>query len=395
MAQDLRSLRDYEDRTLAMLTESEQHLLDRHDLIENLMKSKTTSDEISERVRQNETNERQINLARQCYVSLAKRGSLLYFLLNDLFRLNLMYQFSLTWFQRTFLACILDRDMNHRMSMTNINLDQDPFQRLARQRRRSSLLTSFISSSPPSHSINEESSGEQTTVRVRSQPKSFVSTIDPVQRNLALNKMIERLTYTIYRLVSWSLFAEHQLLFSFLLTTTIEREETESDHDIPRLNFISKDEWTCFMSPLSNNINRDNLKIIHDKLPKLHQIACQLFDEQTDGFFQQIDPYQYLSQHELTKNLHCFQWILLIKFLRPEHLLPAISHYVNDRMGPSFVSSGFADIQEVYAHSSPQAPFILLLSPGKHRSPYENTICIYRNSDLSRNRSNKSSHAIC
>ena len=49
MAQDLKSLREFEDRTLEMLTASEQHLLDRHDLIENLTRSKITSDEISNR----------------------------------------------------------------------------------------------------------------------------------------------------------------------------------------------------------------------------------------------------------------------------------------------------------------------------------------------------------
>ncbi|CAF4335286.1 unnamed protein product, partial [Rotaria magnacalcarata] len=33
-------------------------------------------------------------------------------------------------------------------------------------------------------------------------------------------------------------------------------------------------------------------------------------------------------------------------------------------MGSKFLSSGFADIQDIYAHSSPQAPIVLLLSPG-------------------------------
>ncbi|CAF4417503.1 unnamed protein product, partial [Adineta steineri] len=117
LAQDLKSLRDYEDRTLEMLTSSEQHLLDRNDLIDILTRAKITSDEIASRVSENESNERQINIARECYLSLAKRGSLLYFLINYLSRLNVMYQFSLTWFQRTFLSCILDRDTARRMSM--------------------------------------------------------------------------------------------------------------------------------------------------------------------------------------------------------------------------------------------------------------------------------------
>lgn len=374
MAQDLRSLRDYEDRTLVMLTESEQHLLDRHDLVENLKRSKLTSDEISERVRENETNERQINLARQCYVSLAKRGSLLYFLLNDLSRLNMMYQFSLTWFQRTFLSCILDRNATGRMSMTNIAIESDSYQRAARQRRRSSMLTSFLNS--PNQSFSEDSSVDQSSSRTRSNVKSLISTINPQQRAIALSKMVDRLTFTIYQLVSWSLFAEHQLLFSFLLCSTIEREEIQDDtfelqehtDTNQKSTMISKDDWTCFMSPLLTTTTKENLKFINEKLPKLYPICCALLDEEKQDFLTHSNPYFYLSEDEKTKYLPSFSWVLLIKLLRPEFLLPAISQYVSDRMGQKFLSSGFADIQDIYAHSSPQAPIILLLSPGRTRS---------------------------
>ena len=156
-------------------------------------------------IMKNEANERQINVARQCYVSLAKRGSLLYFLINHLSRLNIMYQFSLTWFQRTFHSCILDRDTSRRMSMTNITPDGDPLQRYAKQRRRSSLLSSTLQS--PRHSISEEPSHEPNLITVskgRRNTKSFVSTINPQQRAITLGIMVDRLTYTIYQLVSWS-----------------------------------------------------------------------------------------------------------------------------------------------------------------------------------------------
>ena len=398
MAQDLKSLRDYEDRTLEMLTASEQHLLDRHDLIENLTRSKTTSDEIANRYRENESNERQINLARQCYVSLAKRGSLLYFLINHLSRLNIMYQFSLTWFQRTFHSCILDRDPSRRMSMTNITPDLDPLQRYAKQRRRSSLLSTFVQS--PRHSISEESTFESTSTKMRRGTKAFASTITPQQRAATLRIMVDRLTYTIYQLVSWSLFAEHQLLFSFLLTTTIEREahndeRTRTDKVTPdaiqeeeegtdqegetkekketqesdaRVSFITQDEWTCFMSPLLTTVTEDKLAFVNEQLPSLYPICQDLLFDADQAFFQHPNPYMYLIRQNHYSHLTRFRCVLLVKILRPDLLLPAISHYVVEQMGSKFLSSGFADIQDVYQHSSPQAPIILLLSPGKSLS---------------------------
>lgn len=398
MAQDLKSLRDYEDRTLEMLTASEQHLLDRHDLIENLTRSKTTSDEIANRYRENESNERQINLARQCYVSLAKRGSLLYFLINHLSRLNIMYQFSLTWFQRTFHSCILDRDTNRRMSMTNITPDLDPLQRYAKQRRRSSLLSTFIQS--PRHSISEESTFESTSTKMRRGTKAFASTITPQQRAATLRIMVDRLTYTIYQLVSWSLFAEHQLLFSFLLTTTIEREahndertqmervtpdaiqeeeegadqegetkeKKETQESDGKVSVITQDEWTCFMSPLLNTVTEDKLAFVNEQLPSLYPICQDLLFDSDQAFFQHPNPYLYLIRQDNYSHLSRFRCVLLVKILRPDLLLPAISQYVVEQMGSKFLSSGFADIQDVYQHSSPQAPIILLLSPGKYLS---------------------------
>jgi hypothetical protein len=398
MAQDLKSLRDYEDRTLEMLTASEQHLLDRHDLIENLTRSKITSDEISNRYHENELNERQINLARQCYVSLAKRGSLLYFLINHLSRLNIMYQFSLTWFQRTFHSCILDRDTTRRMSMTNLTSDIDPLQRYAKQRRRSSLLSSLIQS--PRHSISEESTHEQvhsSSSRIRRNTKAFASTINPQQRAATLRIMVDRLTFTIYQLVSWSIFAEHQLLFSFLLTTTIEREahnnernnkntdsperiqeeEEEEENEVEekdkkieqeqetKLSYITQDEWTCFMSPLLTTVNEDKLSFINEQLPSLYPICQDLLIDPEQEFFKHPNPFIYLTRHDNYTHLSRFRCVLLIKILRPELLLPSISQYVSEQMGNKFLSSGFADIQDVYTHSSPQAPIILLLSPGR------------------------------
>jgi dynein heavy chain len=140
-----------------------------------------------------------------------------------------MYQFSLTWFQRTFHSCILDRDISRRMSLTNLAHDVEAVQRQYRQQRRSSVLSNSLQS--PRHSISEESIYEAvqtSSAKLRRITRQFTPTINPQQRAATLRTLVDRLTYTIYQLVSWSVFAEHQLLFSFLLTTTIEREE---DHD--------------------------------------------------------------------------------------------------------------------------------------------------------------------
>jgi dynein heavy chain len=287
--------------------------------------------------------------------------------------------------------------------MTNITADFDPLQRYAKQRRRSSLLSSILQS--PRQSISEELPYEQTQLsqsRLRRNTKPFVSTITPQQRDATLRTMVDRLTYTIYQLVSWSLFAQHQLLFSFLLTATVEREanidkrrspsvitpeiiqeeedesgggggggqedkkdEHEHEPEIKKLSFITQDEWTCFMSPLLPTVNEDKLSFVNEQVPSLYPICHDLLVNTDQEFFKHSNPYLYLTRHENYSHLSRFRCILLIKILRPDMLLPSISQYVAEQMGHKFLPSGFADIQDIYTHSSPQAPIILLLSPGR------------------------------
>ncbi|CAF0885154.1 unnamed protein product, partial [Didymodactylos carnosus] len=395
MAQDLNTLRKYEDLTLELLTTSEQHLLDRNDLIETLKKSKLMSEEVNSRINENENNERNINIAREYYMMIAVRGALLYFLIENLSNLNIMYQFSLTWFQRTFHSCIIDHDPTKRVSLTNIT-DFDLMQHLKTRRSGSIGLVSSLTS--PRHSISENIGvSRQSTniddlpmnnVRTRRNTKPFVSSISPHQRTLQLQNIVDKLTYSVYKLVSWSLFAEHQLLFSFLLTTTIARElKTKNSSTIAETSetsetitvvkdfdnekrMIHKNEWTCFMGPLVANMSLAKLNIVAEKLPNIYNLCEILLKEQ---FMEEQNPYTYLIQKRDSEvvndnspyyHLTNFQCLLLVKLLRPDLLLPSISQYVSMQLGSKFLSSNFAKIEDVYAHSTPQAPIILLLSSG-------------------------------
>mgnify|MGYP001791939022 CR=1 FL=1 len=64
-------------------------------LVENLETTKSTAIEIAEKVEQAKITEVKINEAREHYRPAAARASLLYFILNELFKINPMYQFSL------------------------------------------------------------------------------------------------------------------------------------------------------------------------------------------------------------------------------------------------------------------------------------------------------------
>ncbi|VCW66673.1 unnamed protein product, partial [Gulo gulo] len=72
--------------------------------------TKATAAEIESKVIEAKENERKINEARECYRPVAARASLLYFVINDLRKINPIYQFSLKAFNMLFLRAIEQAD---------------------------------------------------------------------------------------------------------------------------------------------------------------------------------------------------------------------------------------------------------------------------------------------
>ena len=89
------TLKGLEDSLLARLSAAEGNFLGDYELVENLENTKRTAIEIEEKVKEAKITEVKINEARELYRPAAARASLLYFILNDLNKISLMYQFSL------------------------------------------------------------------------------------------------------------------------------------------------------------------------------------------------------------------------------------------------------------------------------------------------------------
>lgn len=64
-------------------------------LVENLEKSKKTAMEIVEKVSESRMATIKIDEAREQFRPVATRASILYFIMNDLYKINPIYQFSL------------------------------------------------------------------------------------------------------------------------------------------------------------------------------------------------------------------------------------------------------------------------------------------------------------
>ncbi|XP_030605544.1 dynein heavy chain 11, axonemal [Archocentrus centrarchus] len=95
-------LRRFEDDLLSRLSAAHGNFLGDIFLVEQLENTKTTAAHIQCKVVEASENERKINEARELYRPAAERASLLFFIISDLSKINLMYQFSLKTFNSVF-----------------------------------------------------------------------------------------------------------------------------------------------------------------------------------------------------------------------------------------------------------------------------------------------------
>jgi dynein heavy chain len=103
-AQSAKALREIEDKILEGLTKNAKiaDILEDDELIKVLDESKKTSDEITQRMKESEVTEKEIDKTRETYRPVAYRASILFFTIIDLAVIDPMYQYSLQWFANLF-----------------------------------------------------------------------------------------------------------------------------------------------------------------------------------------------------------------------------------------------------------------------------------------------------
>ncbi|KAJ1334726.1 hypothetical protein BSLG_007881 [Batrachochytrium salamandrivorans] len=105
-------LTELEDALLSRLSAAQGNFLGDTALVENLEITKSTATDIEQKVEEAKRTEKKINETRELYRPVAARSSLLYFLLNDLWQIHPMYQYSLNAYKVVFKNAINRADVS-------------------------------------------------------------------------------------------------------------------------------------------------------------------------------------------------------------------------------------------------------------------------------------------
>ena len=305
VAHGKKTLVDLENKILYLLSSAKGSLLDDANLVETLQSSKVTSEEVTEQLKVAETTVEQIQEARESYRPCAIRSAILYFVVSDLVMIDPMYQFSLDAY----------------FELYNLSIDKS-------------------------------AKSEELEERMKN-----INTYH---------------TASVYRSTCRSLFEKHKLLFSLQMCVKI----------LQRSGKINTEEYNFFLRGAGlvdkeaqppnpapewiSDIAWENLAEMDNRLAALRGVAASFEQNSSEWRKWYLNPTPEATPlpGEWENKCNELQRMLLIRFLRPDRVVYAVSSFVANNLGPKFVEPPSFDLDLVYSDSVPTAPLIFILSPG-------------------------------
>jgi len=331
VAAQKRKLVELEDHILTLLKTAggdnnpEYSLVEDHDLINALQLSKTTSEEVKEKLTAAQETEQRIDAAREGYRACAVRAAMCFFVINDLSLVDPMYQFSLKAYVE--------------------------------------LFKHSIAASRGDRGGGEEDDGYGG---------ERDSNIELVDRIANLNEFH---TEAVYKYACRALFEKHKLIFSFQLC--IQKMMSEEKIDRDEYDFFLRggqvlDRSTRLPNPCPEWLTEsswDNITEL-DKLTAFKNIAHSFEQNAQEwrAWYRSDDPppekLQPPGDWQTNGKRDIFQQMLLLRCLRPDRVIFAARQFIAENLGPQFVESPPFDLADSFAASSSITPLIFVLSPG-------------------------------
>ncbi|XP_037662920.1 dynein heavy chain 6, axonemal isoform X2 [Choloepus didactylus] len=322
---DKNQLKAIEEKILKMLFTSEGNILDNEELIETLQDSKITSGAIKTRLKEAESTEQMMNVAREKYRPVATQGSVMYFVVASLSEIDPMYQYSLKYFKQLFNATIETStktdDLRQRLE---ILLDQ-------------TLLTAYVN---VSRGLFEQ----------HKLIYSFMLCVEIMRQQGDLTD------------AEWNFFLRG--------SAGLEKERPPK----PEVPWLLTTIWfsCCDLEELFPVFKGLTQYIILHPIPiRLGSFETYINPQESEAYSKQRQEEDNTSQEkEVMKQdfwspeLSSFQKLILIKCCKEEKVVFALTDFVIQNLGKQFIETPPVDLATLYQDMSFNTPLVFILSTG-------------------------------
>ncbi|ORC84913.1 dynein heavy chain [Trypanosoma theileri] len=300
-------LQKCEDGLLYELTNATGDILENVALIENLENTKKKAKEINISFAQAVATQKDIAQNRLTYTQVAVRGALLFFQIDQLWKIDHMYQYSLEAFMVVFNKALMKA----------------------------------------------------------TQPEDKKDVAKRVEN------VLQSIMETVFAYVSRGLFERHKLILSSLLTFAILQRQGDIDVKqldfllrgkkklgVPRPETVV--EW-C---PEPNWAAVQALADVEGSTPPFNYLPNDMAENNRWKQWTETEKPELEKMPSEWKNLTQFQRLLVLRCLRPDRLTSALETFVCDSLGRFFVSDQTVDISVSIRESTTTTPLFFILSPG-------------------------------
>ena len=207
----------------------------------------------------------------------------------------------------------------------------------------------------------------------------FNKAIDATPKNeeleIRLADLIDTITKAIYSNISRGLFEADKLIFSYLISTSVNRSA----------GIITPAGWNTLLrgamplsaqqkdskpnNPLPGTINDLNFDILYSASCQLSSFDGLITEMKEDAANWQkwatcADPQDTKMPGDWEETITDFQKCVLLKVFRPEKLMFAFKNYVRVHMGQFYVEGQAVTMENIYADTDKFTPLIFILSTG-------------------------------
>ncbi len=356
-----------QDDILQRLANAEGDITSDVDLIVGLEDTKRIANDIAERQKVAKQTEIVINVTSEKYRPVAARGSLTFFLMNELFKVHTYYIYSLSAFVTIFLR-----------SIDLVSGDQNPMKEELEEAERLAEAGEGEGEGEGEEggaAAGAAEGGAATGAAEDSAAPSDASSSGKVKAGLSDEQLKRRcdilkdsVTKVSFFYINRGLFERDKLMVAAQLCFQVMvRDDRLSAEQLGVLVQGKADINAGNMGPLSDWMPElmwqkvkglevvEELKKLGDEMQQLPDAWLKWFDEEKPDAVPCPGIYKTLSP---------FHRMLILRVMRPDRMRVALTQFVHDQLGEVFVNPPQFDMTKTYEETSNSTPVFFVLFPG-------------------------------